>query len=659
MLVQERFRLPDGFKQELRQRTPKWGFGLLSEATFLRTYSRWIDSEERMESWADVVIRVVEGVFSIRKDHMRRLLGREWDDYDYQNYATMMAHYMFEFRFLPPGRGLFIGGTDYVFERGNHAHNNCGFVSVQESLAKAAHWLMDSLMLGVGVGFDTHRATFLLHAPDATRTKTIVIPDSREGWVDSVAQLIESYEDPGSPQVRFNYSKIRPYGSPIRGFGGTASGPKPLIELHERIRTALNAHVLGQYSKTRLITDVMNAIGACVVAGNVRRSAEIALGSIRDNEFINLKNYDLAEGNPERGKFGWLSNNSVVLSDPSDFELLPSLGERIADNGEPGIINLMNFKYGRYGELLKDTAIGINPCGEIPLASYELCNLVEVFPTRCAHESQILTALELATFYASTIALLPSHREETNEIVEANRRIGVSVSGIADWIDSTSHSYVYGMLNRGYTTVWNTNRELAFDAGVEPSIRLTTVKPSGTISLLAGVSPGMHHPEAGVIVRRVRFAAEHAVVKPLVEAGIPAEPDVNDPNTLVLEFPLHFGQGKTRSVKEVPIAEQAGIVSALSKFWADNAVSNTLKFQPEEAAIVPEILSTYGPFVKSISMLRDKGGIFPQMPIEAISEEEFEKRCASVREVEWGGVVGGDGYLANAYCDGDSCELPL
>jgi len=352
----------------------EFGFGGFGEATYYRTYSR-IKPDGTQEHWADTVIRVINGVMSVRKNHY--VLSRlAWDEAKWQLYAKKLAIAMFDMKWLPPGRGLWVMGTEYVYARGGAALNNCGAVDTID-LSLAADWTMDMLMCGVGVGFNTAWKGENVAMPDKTRPVPYLIPDSREGWVASVRLLIESYTKRGT-WFAFDYSKIRPEGSVIHGFGGTASGPAPLKELHERIENYLDNYYKGVIDQTRCVADVMNAIGACVVAG-------------------------------------------------------PMIAKHIRDNGEPGIMNLINVqKYARYGEQSEDKAWLANPCSEIPLESFELCNLAEVFPARCIKEDEFYEALEYATFYASTVALLPTHRPETNAIVVRNRRIGVSLSGIAD-----------------------------------------------------------------------------------------------------------------------------------------------------------------------------------------------------------------------------------
>jgi ribonucleoside-triphosphate reductase len=317
---------------------------------------------------------------------------------------------------------------------------------------------------------------------------------------------------------------------------------------------------------TELTADIMNLIGVCVIAGNVRRSAEIAIGSSDDDVFINLKNYGEWDDHtatwktqgPSHHRLGWgyMSNNSVWIADDRHFESIPELVGILLDRGEPGFINAHNIRNrGRYVDkvgnglpwLRADLATGMNPCGEIPLEDRELCNLVEVFPTRCESKQEWFAVLDYATFFASTVALLPSHDPTTNAVVARNRRIGVSVSGVADWIDAVPFSKVHRWLDDGYARVRRNNRQLAMDAGVPESIRVTTVKPSGTISLLPWVSPGMHHPVKKRFIRRINVAANDPVSERLIGAGVPWEPNDHDLNTLVFEFPMESAnRGRTR-----------------------------------------------------------------------------------------------------------------
>lgn len=648
-MITERFYLAKESVLAIKKMTPSFGFGGFGEATYYRTYSRIMDDGSQ-EHWGDTVVRVINGVMSIRKNHyaQNRL---HWDEAYWQTFALKMAVTMFTMRWLPPGRGLWAMGTEYVYERGGAALNNCGAVDSTD-LALAADWCMDMLMCGVGVGFNTAWKGYA-KKPDKSSPITHVVGDSREGWVESVRILIESYTL-GRSWHRFDYSKIRPAGSPIHGFGGTASGPEPLKKLHERLERYLDDYCDGKSDKIRCVADIFNAIGACVVAGNVRRSAEIALGSVDDQTFLDLKNY---EKYPERSQIGWMSNNTVVLKKSEDFLKLPLIAERIRKNGEPGIMNLINVQeFGRFGKEMPDKAWLANPCSEIPLESYELCNLAEVFPTRCPDEETFYEALRFATFYASTVALLPTHREETNAIVVRNRRIGVSLSGVADLLDELGATELTRRLRRGYKIVREVNKELASQAGVPESIRVTTIKPSGTISQLAGVSSGMHFPTFQYAIRRMRVGNDSPICSVLKEAGVPNEADVYSENTTVFEFPIN--QGKTRKASEVSAWEQFAFLAMLQREWSDNMVSCTVYFDPKtEGHQIEHMLAQFAPVIKSVSMLpHTEEGAYAQMPYEGITKEEYEERVRKMPKIDWSAFSGSHG-MEERYCTTDKCSI--
>jgi len=648
-------------KDELLQKTPMFGFNGLGEVVFRRTYSR------NNETWNDVVIRVIEGVLSVRKEHFARNF-LEWDDKTWQPYARDMALSLFDMEWLPPGRGLWMMGTEFAYERGSAALNNCAAIDTKEDIVHCAEWTMDFLMNGVGVGFSTNwRGTAT--QPDKTDFEIFVVPDSREGWVESLIKLMCAYID--SPKhgknkyPKFDYSAIRKEGEPIKGFGGTSSGSKPLEKMHDRIDEFLTAFCVGKldkvvdnyvdkkkedgtsewvkeqvsiskdYSHTRLIADIFNAIGACVVAGNVRRSAEICLGDVEDVDFINLKNYEL---NPERQDIGWMSNNSVVLkSDQNyeDFSYIPEMAKRIINNGEPGMINLYNIqKYARYGKEKPDQATLVNPCGEIPLCSAEMCNLAETFPPRCINSERFYKALQYATFYASTVSLLPTHRPETNAIIAKNRRIGVSISGIAQWASNQSlvqsewgemnYTKMTHYLREGYKVVRLENEKLAALAGVPASIRVTTIKPSGSISLLTGCTPGVHYPVSRFAIRRIRVSKDSPLVPALIAAGISYEDDTYSENTYVFSFAIDHGN--VRSSDEVSPWEQFSVVAMLQKCYSDNCVSATIYFDKvKDAPDVEKMLAMYIPILKSVSMLPHSGHGYKQAPYEPITEEQYVK----------------------------------
>lgn len=574
--VNEYFQLDDTVVEELERRKPEFGYNGFGEFIFYRTYSRQ-KHNGKQENWADVVVRVINGVMSIRKDHYVR--NRiEWDERRWQDYAAEMAFSMFDMKWLPPGRGLWAMGTPFVVERGSMALYNCAATKLgsNDRFANDCHWLMDALMLGVGVGFEALRDDFKTYRPEGKFGYEI--PDTREGWCDSVKLLLEAYTQPGRYEPDFDYSKIRKAGEPIKGFGGQASGPDPLVALHDDIRRLCTTQGL---SPLRIKTDIANKIGCCVVAGNVRRSAELAKGDIKDHEFMDLKDYDRS---PEREDFGWMSNNTVALNDDDDFERLGEVARRVVNRGEPGIMNLRNMRLGRIGRDMKglreDYADLFNPCGEIPLEDKETCNISETLPTRCHNDSEWLRGCEFASFYSSTVSLLPTHRSETNAVIARNRRIGVGIVDITGWIHQSSMNRVIKLMRKGYEIVRSINKIANCEAGVPEAIRVTTVKPGGTVPKVAGRTSGAGYPTFAETLFNIRVAANAPVVKVLDKAKVPWEPEVFQPKeTRVYKWPAK--QGPALAADKVSLWQQAMLLTMIQREWADNAVSNTLYFRPK------------------------------------------------------------------------------
>jgi ribonucleoside-triphosphate reductase len=585
--IEEVFSLSDETSDYIQSLCPKFGFDGFGEVIFYRTYSRVkrdiYGNEVGQESWNDVVERVTNGTFTIRKDfYLKNKIN--WNEIWWQAYARKFAESLFHMFWVPPGRGLWAMGTSFIYERGSMALYNCSYTKLTgDNLADDIEWLMDSLMLGVGVGFEPVRDNFKVFVPQGTFH--YIIEDTRESWAHSVRLLIEAFTLPNSKLPIFDYRRIRPEGLPIRGFGGLSSGPDPLKALHQQIITYFERYLSSTkdnpYDIVRLKTDIANAVGCCVVAGNVRRSAEIALGEITDQTFLELKNY---EKYPERKNIGWMSNNTVKCIEDEHFELLGEIAKRVVVRGEPGFANLKNFPIGRVGKKKqypsgrKDNAIGLNPCGEITLEHRETCNVVETCPTRCPNVNTWYEACNFASFYASTVALLPTHQSSTNAVVARNRRIGVSIIDGAYWIQTEGLHKVTKYLRNGYKIITETNKWANGEAGVPEAIKKTTIKPGGTVPKLTGGIGGIGYATFNYTLRRVRIAHNNPIVPILTSAGVPYEPDIFDPKTLIFEFPT-YQHGKP--AEKTSLWEQAFNLVTFQREWSDNAVSNTLYFKPK------------------------------------------------------------------------------
>lgn len=361
------FTLDKRFVDSFRLRTPPFGFNGLGELVYQRTYSRVKDDGEK-EQWVDTLERVVNGTFQMQQEHIEKYtLG--WNPEKAQESAQEMFTRMFDMRFLPPGRGLYSMGSELTTKRRIFSSlNNCGFVSTEKMCEDPSDpflFLFDMSMLGCGIGFDLKGAgTVLIQGPkNSSDTKsnesTFVVPDCREGWVEALKRLLDAYFFKGV-KPSYDFSQIRPYGAPIKGFGGVASGPQALVDLLKDVEIVLDRRI-GQAITVTDIVDIQNLIGRAVVSGNVRRTAEIAFGDAHSEEFLNLKNY---KKNPEREAWGWTSNNSVFGEIGMDYS---HIADSIVINGEPGIAWLDNMK--RYSRMngsdaeYKDYRVkGGNPC---------------------------------------------------------------------------------------------------------------------------------------------------------------------------------------------------------------------------------------------------------------------------------------------------------
>lgn len=1002
------FRLPKEFVDSYREITPSFGYpdaggAKIGEITYLRTYSRLKDDGTK-ETWTDTCERVVNGMISIEKDHCKanRL---PWNNAKAQRTAQDAYDRMFNFKWTPPGRGIAQMGSPLIMEqRKAESLNNCGFSSTadmtREDPTSPFTFLMLASMNGIGIGFDQLGAkkNFQIYEPSGDEEK-FTVPDSREGWTESFKLLLESYLKPEKSPLIFNYSEVRPQGSPIKSFGGVASGPQPLVNLHEGIQKLFESRQ-GQTLTTTDIADIGNMIGVCIKQGNIRRSAQLLVGSIDDEQFLHLKDYE-SEIGQRRASWSYLSNNSVDVRVGDDLsKIIPG----IAQNGEPGVLWMDTTRnYGRLQDApdYKDRRVaGFNPCCEQPLESGELCvagdtliqtkigldrisDLVgstveiwngdqwstvtpfeagvgdlyrvklsdgshldvtrghewsvktktqsvfhrlttenlkpgmilpnfslgqidgkpfehayiwgwvagdgfidnnktlalvqeqeasiipkllgkqypwqfnrnrdgytatkfcrvnvsstvpleasvvmrkedrlpnEVFtwdskaisdfmggwidtdgslikqantdhyvlyggegklrqaqillrrigvdhstlrlfkpkgditnygarnqdlyrllipsyeaslintvlkkavkfgsfmgvnqahpetmisranrqkiisiekiaenePTYCFEETikhmgvfgNVLTyqctlvdlylenhetfedfkkTLKVAYLYAKTVTLIPTTWPKTNAIMQRNRRIGTSVSGVADFADTRGLPELRSWLDRGYAEIKRLDVTYSEWLCVRESIRVSTVKPAGTTGLVAGVSPGIHWTPGGkYFMRTIRFGKFDPMVPLFRAAKYRVEDDVTDKdNTVVVYFPVK--SRSQRSEREVSIFEKASLAALAQRYWSDNAVSVTVSFDPEtEGKHVGTVLSMYEGQLKTISFLPMlQEGAYAQMPYGRLTEQEWVDYSYQLLPIDFSPIYQGLGFeaIGEDGCTTDSCEI--
>lgn len=357
--INEIFELNDDFIRKYIGKNPDWGpVGYL---VYKRTYARDLE-EGGSEEWWQTVRRVVEGCYTIQLNHcLKNLLP--WDDIKAQRSAQEMFRKIWDFKFLPPGRGLWAMGTDIIPLKGSAPLNNCAFVSTKDidiTFSDPFSFLMDMSMMGVGVAFDTLGANKFSFKEPRTIDTLYTVDDSKEGWCELIRDVLDSYVGLSQLPVNIDYSRIRPAGAPIKTFGGIAPGPEPLKRCVAEITTLLNDKI-GRLITSTDIVDLMNIIGKCVVSGGVRRTAELALGSYDDIEYLKLK--DPVCAGDKLMSWRWASNNSVICDVGMDYV---DIGKQTAVNGEPGYFWLENARaYGRLADGIdnKDRRVmGTNPC---------------------------------------------------------------------------------------------------------------------------------------------------------------------------------------------------------------------------------------------------------------------------------------------------------
>lgn len=645
------FKLTDTFISQYVGKQPE--FGSVGYVTFKRTYARPKSDGSTEEFW-ETIRRVVEGTYQIQERHCK-FYRLPWSAGKAQRSAQEMFRRIWAMKFLPPGRGLWAMGTDIITKIGAAALNNCAFRSTKDLVVDFAApftFCMDMSMLGVGVGFDTKGANTVIITEPVQDDRIYWVDDSREGWVALIEKVLNSFvDDKATFPGEVDYSLVRPAGTPIKTFGGTASGPGPLKTLVNDIIDIL-VPLIGKRITSTAIVDIMNVIGRCVVAGNVRRTAEIAVGEPDDPDFLDLKN-------PEKNKkellhHRWASNNSLLAVVGQDYSVAADL---TAMNGEPGYVWLENCRnYGRTGENGKPDyrVMGVNPCAEQTLEDSELCCLVETFPSKHDSLEDYKRTLKFAYLYGKTVTLVPTHDERTNAVMMRNRRIGTSQSGITQSFKKIGRREHFRWCDEGYRYVRQLDEEYSDWLCVPRSIKVTTVKPSGTVSLLAGVPPGIHYPHSEYYYRTIRFAKDSPLLNNLRVAGYRIEPDIYSPTTEVVYFPIkeeYFDRSKT----EVSMWEQLENAAQMQQYWSDNGVSATITFTKEEAKDIKSALEMYETRLKAVSFLPLEDHGYEQAPYQEVSKELYDEYSSYLKPVNW--TEENTKEQIDQFCDSEVCLI--
>ena len=616
----------------------------LAQIVYKRKYAR--KTPGGFENWVDTVNRAILGNvtgFNVSLQEIERL-----------------KYYMMNRKAVPAGRGLWYSGTDSHKKLGGVALNNC-FLLTSENWQNFVV-AQDLLMLGGGVGMSVeHRFTSKLpkvkknvkieHRP--TKDADFIVPDSREGWNELTRKVLKAFFETGRS---FTYSTIcvRGYGEAIVGFGGTSSGPRPLIECVDRLQGILNAKA-GRLLHPIDAADIICSIGEMVVAGNVRRSAIMIIGDAFDKEFLRAKRWDLNPSLPvQRSK----ANFSVIVDDIDDVH--PVFWKTYECGEAFGIINRTNIqKYGRMGELKKDAAIGVNPCGEACLEPFEPCNLSDIALPNLANEEEFVESAKLMHRWGKRVTCENYHHEQINEVVHRNRRIGTGITGCLQ-----SGLFAPEVLDRVYKAIQEENASYSKELNIPLSVRTTTIKPSGTISKILDVDgEGIHSGLAKYLIQRIRFETNDPAVPLLREAGHFMEPEIKldgslDRNTLVVDF-------YRESPDSLPLAdggwntwEQLKVVMMAQKYWADQSISVSVYYDRADIPKLKEWLKENLSQIKTVSFLCRTDHGYKQAPKEAISKEQYEALVKKVKPINLDSLSQEEFDIKDSLeCEGGACPI--
>jgi ribonucleoside-triphosphate reductase (thioredoxin) len=653
--------ITEAFASKYSNKQPNWGFNGLGYIVYKRTYAR-VKENGQTEEWHETIRRCINGAQKIGANYTKEE-------------AEQLFDLIFNLKCNFAGRMLWQLGTPTVDRFGANSLLNCWNVSMNS--VRSFLFLFENLMLGGGVGFsirreDIHELPRIKKGVRITHKNTkdadFIVPDSREGWIRLLEKVLEAFFVKGTS---FNYSTIliRGAGEKISGFGGIASGPQILLDGIEKINKIFQSRE-GKKLRSVDVLDICNIIGGIVVSGNVRRSAQIAIGDPDDYLFLRAKNWSL--GNIPNWRA--MSNNTIYADDFSHISNEIWSNGYILDSetgfakGEPyGFFNLpLSQKYGRLKDgLMKDSSlyptdednvVGTNPCGEISLASYECCNLSELYLNNIQSKEELIICAKLLYKTQKAIAALPFIHEETNKIVHKNMRLGLGVTGICQSLDKID------WLDVCYKELRKFDKEWSKERGWNRSIKLTTIKPSGTLSLLAGSTPGVHPAYSKYYTRRIRMSSNDALVSYCRDLGYYIEYAVNfdgseNHDTVVVEFPCETPDGALFA-DDMGVVQQLEMVKKLQEVWSDNAVSVTAYYSENELSILKQWLSdNYETGIKSVSFLmRQKHG-FKQAPYEEITKEAYELKKSKVKPLITILQNIGNETLEGIECEGGACPI--
>ena len=597
------------------------------EFIYTSRYARWIESEGRREQWHETVARYV-GFMRSHATEFGKDNSFEWDK---------IERAIINFDVMPSMRALMTAGP--ALARDNTAGYNCAFNVVDDP--KVFDEAMQILLCGTGVGFSVEEKYIrkLPEIPDELfdSETTIVVRDSKEGWAKALRQLIALLYSGEIP--KYNLSKVRPAGARLKTFGGRASGPGPLNELFLFVINVFK-NASGRRLNSLECHDIMCKIGKVVVSGGVRRSAMISLSDLGDDRMRHAKSGQWWENNQQRS----LANNSAVYKDKPDCETFMrewlSLVE--SKSGERGIFNRLasHKQVQANGRREENYEWGTNPCSEIILrgprrgsngefvvgTGGQFCNLSEAVVRSGDTLEDLKEKVRIATIIGtlqSTLTHFPYLRKSWQRNTEEERLLGVSLTGIMDHTVLANTVDSARWLEELREVAVSTNSEYAAHLGIPPSAAITCVKPSGTVSQLVDAASGIHTRHSPFYIRTVRGDKKDALTQFMIDAGIPAEDDVTNPdNTVVFSFPKKAPQNAICRHDKSAI-QQLELWLIYQRHWCEHKPSVTISVRDEEWLEVGAWVYKHFDELSGISFLPFSDHSYEQAPYQDCSEDQY------------------------------------
>lgn len=613
-------------------------------------YARFLPEKNRREHWHETVQRYVDYIFDKVKV----------DDEKLKKEVFNAIHNL---EVMPSMRSLMTAGK--ALDRDNVAGYNCSYLPIDDP--KAFDEAMCILMNGTGVGFSVERqyVNKLPEIPDQLYDcdTVITVRDSKEGWSKALRMLISLLYAGEIP--KWDLTQLRPAGAPLKTFGGRSSGPEPLSDLFKFVIKVFKG-AKGRRLTSLECHDIMCKIGEVVVVGGVRRSAMISLSNLSDDRMRHAKAGAWWEANVQRA----LSNNSAVYTEK------PDVGQFMAEwlaiyeskSGERGIFSrdASQRVAKKSGRRDPNHEFGTNPCSEIILRPYQFCNLTEVVIRSNDTEESLARKIRLATIlgtFQSTLTYFPYLRKVWQKNTEEERLLGVSLTGIYDnpLMNNYNDSELPARLEKLRQVSIDTNKEWSEKLGINQSVAITCVKPSGTVSQLVLSPSGIHPGHDRYYYRRVRSDNKDPLTKHLIDAGVPHEPDVTKPHsTTVFTFPMKLPE--TSITREnVSAIDHLELWLKYQRHWCEHKPSVTINVTEAEWPRVGAWVYDHFDEMSGVSFLPYDGGTYRQAPYETITKEEYEKTIINIpTTVDWDNLIEMDDNVEGVQtlaCSSGNCEI--